>query len=108
MQVGIKNRSDYKQDCARGSPIFRAIHSALPSGLGKTSINASDRVLPSVRLFGEDAGFLFGDSAVAVGVAAPHRLVEGDVFAIDHAVFMLEDHRDGDGGSAFIAIMTAL
>src|SRR5439155_26480381 len=49
-----------------------------------------------VCLLRENARLQFGDAAVAIGVATTDRPIEGDVFAFEHAPFMIEDHRDGN------------
>ena len=61
-----------------------------------------------LSLFGEDAGFQFGDAAVTVGVATTDGLVEGDALAFDHAPFVVEDHRDGNLRLAFAPAAPAL
>lgn len=56
---------------------------------------------------GKDARLGLGDAPVLVGVATPHRLVEGGILATHDPLTVAEHHRDADLGLAFLAVVIA-
>lgn len=68
---------------------------------------AATEVLPrsasTRRLLGADLRLELGDAAIGVRVPAPDGIVEGDVFALDRTLLVLENNGDGSFRPAFIA-----